>query len=71
MDGSKEFEYVITCLVPICPKCGAMLHNRYDRMMYVCGDCKSAFKVIKNGQSEHELVCNEIPKEFHSKERPA
>ena len=64
-EETKPFEYVITCHVPICPHCGAGLIKKFfnDQILFICNDCKAAFKIISKGQSEHEFVCNEIVKE--------
>lgn len=61
VEEKKEFEYVITCHVPICPHCGAGLRKIHsDEFIYICNDCKAAFKIIDKGQSENEFICNEI-----------
>lgn len=57
---NPDFEYIITCHVPICPHCGGALHNKANLEIYRCNDCNSIFKVEKPGQAEHEMVCKEI-----------
>ena len=56
----ENFEFIITCHVPICPHCGGALYNRSNHMIYKCNDCFSIFKVDRPGQAENEMVCKEI-----------
>ena len=57
---NPDFEYIITCHVPICPHCGGALHNKVNLEIYRCNDCNSVFKVERPGQAEHEMVCKEV-----------
>ena len=53
-------QHIIWSSVPQCPYCEALIHTHYEPDMYVCNDCKKAFKIIGNGQADKEVVVEEI-----------
>lgn len=44
----------------ICPKCSGMLAATGEDLRYWCIDCKSAFKVVEEGLTDNEAVCEQI-----------
>lgn len=44
--------------VPMCPSCSALMFTRgqYGSLYFICGDCKSIFKVIGNGRADIEII---------------
>lgn len=50
---------VIQVNVPICPDCGRRLRHNQVIESYTC-DCGSKFKVVGEGQTERELICERV-----------
>lgn len=49
--------YTIQTNVPICPECGGGLKHKQIVQEYQCYHCGSRFRVLNQGQTERELVC--------------
>ena len=55
-------EFLISQNVPICPECSGYMrkyHHSYD-VCFVCHDCNRAYRVKGPGQSEIELLIEEL-----------
>ena len=49
--------HTIQCNVPICPECGGGIKLNKVSMTFQCYHCGSRFKVLNQGQTEREFVC--------------
>ena len=53
---------VISTSVPSCPHCSAALRTRHLRseIIFQCLDCKKSYIVLRQGQADNEVICEEI-----------
>jgi len=51
--------HTIQVNVPICPECGGGIKLNKISMTFQCYHCGSRFKVLNEGQTEREFVCEE------------
>ena len=52
-------QVVIQTNVPICPECNGTLYLNKINQRYKCIACGNCFKIIEQGQTEREFVCEE------------
>lgn len=48
--------------VPICPECTNGLRFNVIMQRYICNHCGSHFKIIAQGQTEREFICEKVKK---------
>ena len=48
--------HTIQCHVPICPECGGGIKLN-KTMTFQCYHCGSRYKVLNQGQTEREFIC--------------
>ena len=58
----EENGRTISTSVPLCPKCNGALRKIHCGLdtIYKCVDCNVAFIVVKQGQADNELICEEL-----------
>ena len=49
--------HTIQTNVPICPDCNGTLRFNVIAQKYICIACHSGFKIINQGQTEREFIC--------------
>ena len=54
--------YPIQLNVPICPECTNRLRFNVIMQRYICNHCGSHFKIIAQGQTEREFICEKVKK---------
>lgn len=52
--------FTIQTNVPMCPECGGAIRLNKITMKYQCFHCGSRYKVISQGHTEREFVCEKI-----------
>lgn len=53
-------QVIIQTNVSICPNCHGTLRYNKIAQKYICIACHAGFKVIEQGQTEREFVCEEV-----------
>ena len=52
----KISHFIINARTPICPICNSRLRFSEHKFSYLCYYCVNEFKIIKEGQAEHEFI---------------
>lgn len=54
---NKPKQVVIQTNVSICPNCHGTLRFNKIAQKYICIACYSGFKIVEQGQTEREFIC--------------
>jgi len=48
--------------VPICPKCAEALKHNHITHDFFCYNCRSFYRIVGEGKTDRELLCEEQKK---------